>query len=277
MSFPLGVLLIGVNVFWALSAAEALAAPIAKGDLVVTMSDGTQLKSEDQVLMTLPADTSLVAAEVQDDWVLARVRKEGKESTGFVQAASVRRVAMSKHTDPQGFSLQYPESWNIVSADERAEVAQKSKEYTEKLPSAPPPLACIISNAAKRKTDFQQTINCVVSPGSAEEEIDDGFAKKLAGKMAEVCAKMGLRVANVHSEVVKVGNRKAISYRHDVTVKGLKEPLRQWQVIVHGKSQDYTFTCTADVSDFWRYEPLFAAIIQSIEVDVVSAAESRKS
>jgi hypothetical protein len=255
----------GASLLWTTSAAEALAAPVGKGDLVVTTSDGTQVKSEDEVLITLPADTSLVAADVQDDWVLVRVRKDGKEFTGFVQAESVRRVGMVKYPDPHGFSLQYPESWKVASTEHRDEVARRGKEYTQKLPGpAPSPASCIISGPAAGGGN----VNCMVSPGSLGE-VDDRTAKQFAGEIQMRLGKIAPLVTEVHAELIKVGNKKAISLRFDATFKFLlKEPLRQWEVMIPGKSQTYTFTCSARASDFWRYEPLFAAVIQRIEVDV---------
>ena len=269
-SFLLGALLIGVNLLRAVSAAEALAAPIRKGDLVSTTWDGTQVKSEDNVLMTLPADTWLVAADVHDDWVLVRVRKEGTEVTGFVQAESLRRAAMVKYSNPQGFSLQHPESWKVASAEQRAAAIEKVKPLVEKLPSRPrlPPYVIYVPGNAE--SDFQQNINCVTAPGLVGET-DAASAKRAANELREGFKKMGMPVAKVHTEVIEAGNRKAVSSRLDARLKEVDEPVRQWQVVIPGKSQGYIFTCSALASDFWRFEPVFAAVIQSIEVDVGGA------
>jgi hypothetical protein len=267
----LWTVLSGVTFLWAASAVEAFAAPIGKGDLVVTTSDGTQVKSEDKVLMMLPADTWLVAADVQDDWVLVRVRKDGTEVTGFVQAESLRRVATVRYADPHGFSQQYPDSWKVASAEYRGEVARRGKEYTQKLPGPDRSLpTCIISNQPEREGHFQQDINCVIEPGTVRE-VDDAAAKQYGNRIREILDKMGLPATSLRAEVIEVGNKKAISVRSGFMLKGAKEPFLQWQAIVPGKSQVYVFTCTADASEFWQFEALFSAVIQSIEVDVGEA------
>ena len=264
-SFLAGAVLAGAALFLAACPGDAPAAPIRKGDLVVTSSDGTEVKSEEQVLLTLPAGTTLVAAELKADWVLVTAKREGKEVTGFVHVEGLRRVEMLKHASPRGFSLKYPEGWKIASADERAEVAGNVKRYFDQLRDVDPSkVPVMIFNPGQ--DGFAENVNCSMGPGSLPEISSDG-AKQYVKGLREGLEKLGAPLANVRAEAIGIGNKKAISARWDVTVRDVKEPIRQWQVSVPGKSQLYVFTCSAFASRFERYEPLFSAVVQSIEVD----------
>ncbi len=264
-SFLAAAALAGAGLLLAAGPGPAPGAPIRKGDLVVTSSDGTQVKSENLVLLTLSAGTTLVAAELKDDWVLVTAKREGKEVTGFVHVEGLRRVEMLKHASPRGFSLKYPEGWKVASAGERAEVAGNVKRYFEQFRGADPSkVPVMIYNPGQE--EFAENVNCCMGPGSVPE-ISAESAKEYVNGLREGFEKLGARLTNVRAEAIDVGNRKAISAHWDVSVRDVKEPIRQWQVLVPGKSQLYVFTCSAFASRFERYEPLFSAVVQSIEVD----------
>ena len=132
-SIPCRTALAGLGLLLAAWPGEAPAAPIRKGDLVVTSSDDTKVQSEYNVLATLPADTVLGVEDVQNDWVLVRTRKGGKELRGFIHVENLRHPAMLTHASPRGFSVKYPDGWKVASADERADLAREAKRYFEKM------------------------------------------------------------------------------------------------------------------------------------------------
>lgn len=264
-SFLVAAVLAGAGLFPTALPGQAPAAPIRKGDLVVSASDRTEVKSEDQVLLTLSAGTTLVAAELKDDWVLVTAKREGKEATGFVHVEGLRRVEMLKHASPREFSLKYPEGWKVASADERAEVAGNVKRYFEQFRGADPSkVPVMIYNPGQE--EFAENVNCCMGPGSVPEISADG-AKQYVNGLREGFEKLGARLTNVRAEAIDVGSRKAISARWDVSARDVKEPVRQWQVTIPGKSQLYVITCSAFASRFERYEPLFSEVVKSIEVD----------
>ena len=248
---------------------QSPAAPIRKGDLVVTTSDPTEIKSEDQVLLTLRAGTTLVAEEMKEDWVLVTAKKDGKEATGFVHVEGLRRIEMLRHASPRGFSLKYPEGWKIASAEERADAARNVARYFEQFRGADPAKVPVMIYHPGQE-EFAENITCSVGPGSVSKITADSARQYVSG-LREGFEKLGARLGSVRAEAIDVGKRKAISARWDVTVRDVKEPVRQWQLLVPGRSQDYVITCSAFASRFERYEPLFSAVVRSIEVDVGGA------
>jgi hypothetical protein len=257
--------LAGATCFPAACVGQTPAAPIRQGDLVLTTSDPTAVQSEDQVLLALPAGTTLVAGELKDGWVLVIARKEGKEVTGYVHADSLRRVEMRKHAGPRGLSLKYPEGWKVASAEERAEVAGSIKRYFEQFSGADPArVPVMIYNPGQE--EYAENVNCSVGRGPVPEMTAEG-AKQYVAPLRGEFEKLGARLTSVRAEAIEVGNRKAISARWDISVRGIQGPIRQWQVLVPGKSELYAVTCSALASRFERYEQLFSAVIQSVEVD----------
>ena len=261
----LGAVLAGLSLLLAACPGEASAAPIRKGDLVVTSSDDTKVQSEYNVLATLPADTALLVEDVQNDWVLVRTRKGGKELRGFIHVENLRRPAMLAHANPRGFTLKYPAGWKVASADERSDVARDVKRYFEKMGDLDPSkLPVMVFNPVE--DDFIENINCAVGSGSVPQVDEDG-AKRFVKGVSDAFDKLGTPLAGARAEMIQIGSKKAISAHWDLTVKDVKGPIHQWQVVIPGKSQVYVFTCSALASQFERYEPLFSVVIQSIEVD----------
>ena len=167
----------------------------------------------------------------------------------------------AEYTSPQGFSLEYPDSWKVASKELLKAAEHEAQPLLEKVGAVDfDQVAVIVLSPTIDK--FVENVNVVVASGAPP--VDEQAKREYVQGLTEQYSGMGLRPSNVKSELIEVGDRRAISVRLDAVFPGQDEPIRQWQVLVPAGRRLYVVTCSALASDFAQYEPVFSKIVHSL-------------
>ncbi len=165
---------------------------------------------------------------------------------------------------PEGFTLQYPAGWIVASKQQQDQVRGVAEELVGQANlSGSPRFAALIHDP--KQDEFMENVNVVVTPGSPS--IDDKAVEAYVAALRQQFTSAGMNLAHARAERMRVGDRDAISAHYDLTLPGIPEPLRQWQVVVPGAGRTYVITCSAPPSQFGQYEPQFTSIVNSFRID----------
>lgn len=180
-----------------------------------------------------------------------------------VLAATSLRAA--EVTSPRGFSFKHPDDWKVLTASQQETVSHELKSLLERLGKINlHSMAVMVVNPVEDA--FAENINVVVAPGVPKA--DAAADREYAQALSQMYSTAGVHVVGSKVERTKFGGREVLSAHSDVRFPGHDDVVRQWQVVFPGRSQSYVVTCSAQVSDFHRYEPIFAEAIESMRVDV---------
>jgi hypothetical protein len=168
-------------------------------------------------------------------------------------------------TSPDGFRLSYPDDWQVVSKTQQRNMAKATKSVFRNGEDADVEhLAVMILHPGDAR--FNANINVNVAMGLVR--VDDEGAKALRGELSGKFASIGLKPSNWETKCATLAGRDAVSIRLEYYHPTLNMTIRQWLVFVPGRSRTYVLTASALIEDWSRFEPQFAAMANSLEVDV---------
>jgi len=164
----------------------------------------------------------------------------------------------------RGFSLEYPDPWCVATSAQRDTITSEARSMFDKLGNVNwSAMAVVIFNPEEGES--AESVNVVVAPGVLP--LDEGADAEIADQAAAQYSLLGLDFDLVKVERTTVQDKDALSITGDVEMPGFDRPLRQRQVIVAGRTQTYIVTCGACREDFEEYEPVFAQVVDSLQVD----------
>jgi hypothetical protein len=182
-----------------------------------------------------------------------------------------RAQALVEFKSPRGFSLRYPAGWTVASDQQRDQVAQEAQKHANqgngKNVPGPAFLATNLQGGA-----FKENVNVVVTNGAPA--VDEKGAREYADLVAKQMRDVGWNPTDIVSECATFNGRKAISLQWKVRMPGAPFPIRQWQVAIPAGGRTYCITCSAHDSAFERCKPIFATVLDSVEVQGGSGWDS---
>ena len=162
----------------------------------------------------------------------------------------------------QGFSITYPDNWLVMSTDQPDKVRREMQSRVKQFSGVDlRRLAVIICEDSP--ADFVANLNVVVSSGKAPAQKSDDEYRKL---LTDEYRKLGVAVTDVQVERTQVSGLEAVSVHYNAVLQGVAQPQRQWQVTVLDKRRTFNITCSAPEADFAKYEPVFAASVNSLRI-----------
>jgi hypothetical protein len=185
-------------------------------------------------------------------------------SSSFLVAVLTGQPAGSHFSSPLGFSFDHPQGWVVATKETRQAVVGETKVALEKLGRVDfGKMAVILFDPCD--DEFIENVNVVISPGRLP--ISEESCRKLTQELSNQRRGSSVRVADQRVEIVTFGNRKAISNRWTMTGLTPGVAIRQWQIVMPGRTQTYTVTASASVANFPRYEARFRGIFASFKPD----------
>jgi hypothetical protein len=159
---------------------------------------------------------------------------------------------------PKGFSLTYPDRWQVASAEQLKKTAEESKKLGRKTAD----YAARIS--APRREDFTPFIGVTVNSGNlvpAEKDEKD-FAAAFQRHFES-----GGRLPAMKTDHLTVGGQNAFTMALERTEPTSRKVIRQWIVMLPGKQQTYTITCTALKSQWSDVSKGFRETVLSFKIE----------
>jgi hypothetical protein len=173
-------------------------------------------------------------------------------------------ASAGEYASPRGFSLQCPDGWIVASNDvadaNRRELAADFPFLDSVDPNR---TAAFLFNPAN--AGYAQRIGIDIVAGTVRASSEN--AKAALRQCQQAIDRLGGAESNASAELRQVADRATIWIRHDVRYPGQEEWLRQWQVLVPGKSRTLVVTCTALAADFGAAGPAFTGVLNSLRVE----------
>jgi gas vesicle protein len=168
----------------------------------------------------------------------------------------------AEYSDPQGFSLTYPDDWAALPSGfdaVKGRIPPNIQKWVEKNKVDLSHAAVLIIRNGDE--DFLENINVVVARTQAPTS--GRAAKELSEVMREKCRSMGIAIEDLEVSVQQVGSNEAVVFDHKIKLPFLDSLLKQKQVIIPGGGKTYTVTCTAKDDTFAKYSSTFDGILAS--------------
>jgi hypothetical protein len=172
----------------------------------------------------------------------------------------VARADAKELTSPKNFKLTYPDEWTVPTTEE----SKDANENTRQLVAGAPDQAASVF--APKEEKFTPNVNVNVVPLSLP--LDDQTAKQLVKETENSLDRAGFKMRAVKTSRIKVDKTESLSVAMEGSAPGVNDPMREWLVVVPGRTQTYIVTCSALKAQWADTAPTFDTIIKSLRVDV---------
>ena len=189
----------------------------------------------------------------------------------LVSALAPPAAAWGKeHRSSKGYTVDVPDGWEVASAELQSQITAGAQEVLQAMGGVdlrqvdtvlfrPPPDA------------FVENVNVIVGPGTPP--IDSGSAKEVEQAVGQELRRAGMQAAGLQTRRETVAGREVLFSRWEVDAPAAlvaaagaaPTRLRQWQVLVPGRTRHYIITCSADASNFPEAE--FNHILNNFRFD----------
>jgi hypothetical protein len=167
----------------------------------------------------------------------------------------------------EGFRINYPDGWSVLSADDLAETREAVKDISEAAGGrARDPRVFVATETGVEPPEYAAHLNVVISPGRLV--LDESTAEELMAQIEKGRKAVGSSAVVVDQAMGSIGANRGI-----VSEVVAEDPLsgvskRQWQIITAGRQQVYTVICAAPDSEAERYRQICREALESFEKDV---------
>jgi hypothetical protein len=171
------------------------------------------------------------------------------------------QVNSGRFTSPEGFSLNVPEGWQVLTKEQSQAVSDEMKARTKFNPTR---MAAMIYSP----TDPRVNVNVIVLMGAVPMDNDaaQGYAQMLKDQSAQASVTLENFSVNPHM----YGPNSALLADYDMDFTNSTGPnkdlgkVHQWQVVFSGAGKTYVVTCTAGAGAFPVVAPVFDRILNSL-------------
>jgi hypothetical protein len=179
-----------------------------------------------------------------------------------------RTSAAGEYSDPDGFSVVYPEGWFALSKTEvgamRENLPPGIKSWVEKSKIDFKTINLILVREGDEDEPFLENMNVAVRPGQLS--LDPASVKAILPKLRQEYKSLGATIEGLEGHVEKLGANEALVVSFKSRFPVLDFPLRQRQVFIPGGGKTFTLTCTGPADTFAKYAPVFETILASLKV-----------
>jgi hypothetical protein len=189
--------------------------------------------------------------------------------SGLACGASVTSTETTEFTSSEGFSFRYPADWIVVSKDKTAEVKAELKTIVAKFKYNLDNLAVVALGPEKG-----DSMNVLVRyTGGRRPEVGENAKPEVLEMVKQYTKDLGVAIPNGRVSVETFGPNKAMVARFTANVQD--QELAILQVFMFGQWYAYTVTCTSSASNVARNEPIFAAMLSSLAIDLDASTVPR--
>ena len=168
-------------------------------------------------------------------------------------------VQAEEFKSPKGFSLTCPDGWDVAPEEQLKKIA----EETKKVIGTAPDFAVMIFGP--RSDNFSATINVIVASGNVS--LNTKNEKDIATAMQAQFGNGGKELP-IKTGHITIDGKKAFTMAFERTEPTSGKTIRQWSVMLPGRKQMYTFTCTASKSQWGDVWEGFHDIVLSAKIDL---------
>jgi hypothetical protein len=185
----------------------------------------------------------------------------GFVAIGLSAGLAFAQVNAGKFTSPEGFSLNVPEGWQVLTKEQSQAVSDEMKARTKFNPTR---MAAMVYSP----TDPRVNVNVIVLMGAVPMDNDaaQGYAQMLKDQSAQAGVALERFSVNPHM----YGPNSALLADYDMDFTNSTGPnkdlgkVHQWQVVFSGAGKTYVVTCTAGAGTFPVVAPVFDRILNSL-------------